>query len=168
AFNDFWYELRLNAGGSNGGGINATEGDPVLSLARVAYLGIPNFELNVGVIEPAFMFEGTTSSGQLPFLERPEIDNIAADSFGAGDARRGIEIRYQKQGAFMPDDNLVLGFAYTGAKTESVTGHGNGGDEQSQLLVHGAYRLWSDGISNISMSGDYAHAFTGGCAGCAP
>ena len=158
AFNDFWYELRYNAGG----GGNA-ETDPKLSLARVAYLGIPNFELNAGVIEPAFMYEGTMSSGQLPFLERPEIDNIAADSFGAGDSRKGVEVRYQKQGAFMPDDNLVLNAAFTGSKTEATTGHGNGGDEQTQLLAHGAYRVWSDGISNISFSGDYAHAFTGGC-----
>jgi phosphate-selective porin OprO/OprP len=163
AFNDFWYELRYNAGGGG-----AAETDPRLSLARVAYLGLPNFELNVGVIEPAFMYEGTMSSGQLPFLERPEIDNIAADSFGAGDSRKGIEARYQKQGAFMPDDNLVLNAAFTGSKTESVVGHGNGGDEQTQTLAHAAYRLWSDGISNVSLSGDYAHAFTGGCAACAP
>lgn len=163
AFNDFWYELRYNAGGGG-----SAETDPKLSLARVAYLGIPDFELNVGVIEPAFMYEGTMSSGALPFLERPEIDNIAADTFGAGDSRRGIEARYQKAGVFMPDDNLVLDAAFTGAKTESTTGHGNGGDEQTQILGHAAYRVWSDGISNISLSGDYSHAFTGGCAGCSP
>ncbi len=163
AFNDFWYEFRLNAGGGG-----SAETDPKLSLARVAYLGIPNFELNAGVIEPAFMYEGTMSSGALPFLERPEIDNIAADTFGAGDSRRGVEARFQKQGTFMPDDNLVLDAAFTGAKTESTVGHGNGGDEQTQMLGHAAYRVWSDGISNISFSGDYSHAFTGGCAGCAP
>jgi phosphate-selective porin OprO/OprP len=163
AFNDFWYELRYNAGGGG-----TAETDPRLSLARVAYLGIPNFELNAGVIEPAFMYEGTMSSGALPFLERPEIDNIAADSFGAGDSRKGVEVRYQKQGALMPDDNLVLNAAFTGSKTESAVGHGNGGDEQTQVLGHAAYRVWSDGISNLSFSGDYAHAFTGGCAGCAP
>jgi phosphate-selective porin OprO and OprP len=162
AFNDFWYELRYNAGG----GGNA-ETDPKLSLARIAYLGLPDFELNVGVIEPAFMYEGTISSGALPFLERPEIDNIAADTFGAGDSRRGIEARYQKAGVLMPDDNLVLDAAFTGGKTESTTGHGNGGDEQTQILGHAAYRVWSDGISNISLSGDYSHANTGGCAGCA-
>jgi phosphate-selective porin OprO/OprP len=163
AFNDFWYELRYNAGGGG-----SAETDPRLSLARVAYFGVPNFELNVGVIEPAFMYEGTMSSGQLPFLERPEIDNIAADSFGGGDSRKGIEARYQKQGAFMPDDNIILDAALTGSKTESTVGHGNGGDEQTQALAHAAYRLWSDGNSNISLSGDYAHAFTGGCAACAP
>jgi len=158
AFNDFWYELRYNAGGGG-----ASETDPKLSLARVAYLGIPNWELNAGVIEPAFMYEGTMSSGALPFLERPEIDNIAADSFGAGDSRKGIELRYQKQGVFKGDDNLVLNAAFTGSKTESTVGHGNGGDEQTQVLGHAAYRVWSDGVSNVSISGDYAHAFTGGC-----
>ena len=163
AFNDFWYEFRLNAGGGG-----SAETDPKLSLARVAYLGIPNFELNVGIIEPAFMYEGTMSSGALPFLERPEIDNIAADSFGAGDSRRGIEARFQKQGVFKGDDNLVLNAAFTGAKTESSVGHGNGGDEQTQLLGHAAYRFWSDGVSNASFSADYSHAFTGGCVGCAP
>ncbi|MBV8800105.1 MAG: hypothetical protein JO208_09905 [Alphaproteobacteria bacterium] len=167
AFSDFWYELRFNAGGSNGGGGSppGTEGDPVLSLARVAYLGIPNFELNAGVIEPAFMLEGTTSSGQLPFLERPEIDNIAADSFGAGDARRGIEARYQKTDTFLPGDNLVLGVDLTGAKTGSSGGHGNNGDEQTQIMAHGSYRVWSDGISNVSFGGDYSRAYTGGGIG---
>jgi len=157
AFNDFWYELRYNAGG----GGNA-ETDPALSLARVAYLGVPNFELNAGVIEPAFMYEGTTSSGQLMFLERPEIDNIAADSFGAGDGRRGVELRYQKSDALLPGDNLVLGGDFTGGKTASANGHGNLGDEQSQIIAHASYRIWSDGISNVSFGGDYSHAFTGG------
>jgi len=154
AFNDFWYELRLNGGGSTGNGgsnVNGGEGDPLVSLARVAYTGIDHFELNVGVIEPAFMFEGTTSSGQLMFLERPEIDNIAADSFGAGDARRGIEVRFQKDSALMPGDNLVLNAAFTGSKTGTNNGHGPGGDEQTQLLGRASYRFWNDGVSNAAI-----------------
>lgn len=153
AFNDFWYELRLNGGGSTGNGgsnVNGGEGDPLVSLARVAYTGIDHFMLNVGVIEPAFMFEGTTSSGQLPFLERPEIDNIAADTFGAGDARRGIEMRFQKDSALMPGDNLVINTALTGSKTGTNSGHGPGGDEQTQLLGRVSYRFWNDGASNAA------------------
>jgi phosphate-selective porin OprO/OprP len=155
AFNDFWYEFRLNGGGSDGGnngtGITGGEGDPLVSLARVAYTGIDHFMINLGVIEPALMFEGTTSSGQLMFMERPEIDNIAADSFGAADARRGIEVRYQKDSALMPGDNLVLNVAFTGNKTGSANGHGAGGDEQAQLLERVSYRFWSDGPSNASV-----------------
>jgi len=170
AFNDFWYELRLNGGGSNGGsngasgGVTAGEGDSVLSLARVAYTGIPGFRLNVGIIEPAFMFEGTTSSGQLMFMERPEIDNIAADAFGAGDARRGVELVFQKQDALMPGDNLVLSTALTGAKTGVAAGHGNGGDEQAQWLAHASYRFWSDGASNAAFGGDYSRILNSGTA----
>jgi len=157
AFSDFWYEFRLNAGGSDGGnngasGVpNAGEGDPLMSLARVAYVGIDHFMINFGVIEPALMFEGTTSSGQLMFMERPEIDNIAADSFGAADSRRGIEVRYQKDSALMPGDNLVLNVAFTGNKTGSTAGHGVGGDEQAQLLDRVSYRFWNDGPSNASV-----------------
>lgn len=162
AFNDFWYEFRLNGGGSNGGGTNNGEGDPLVSLARVAYTGIDHFELNAGVIEPAFMFEGTTSSGQLMFLERPEIDNIAADTFGAGDARRGIEARFQKDGFLMPDDNFVLNVAYTGAKTGATTGHGTGGDEQTQLLGRTSYRFWHDGVSNASIGASGATVLSDG------
>jgi phosphate-selective porin OprO/OprP len=155
AFKDFWYEFRYNAGGSDGGnngtGITGGEGDGSMSIARVAYLGIPNVMINIGVIEPALMFEGTTSSGQLMYFERPEIDNIAADSFGAGDARRGIEVRFQKESALLPGDNLVLDVAFTGNKTGSAGGHGSGGDEQTQLLDRISYRFWSDGPSNASI-----------------
>ena len=165
AFNDFWYEFRLNGGGSTGNGgtnVNGGEGDPLVSLARVAYLGIDHFELNVGVIEPAFMFEGTTSSGQLMFLERPEIDNIAADSFGAGDARRGIEVRFQKDSAIVPGDNLVLNAAFTGSKTGTNNGHGPGGDEQTQLLGRASYRFWNDGASNAAFGASGADTISVG------
>jgi len=184
AFKDFWYEFRYNAGGSDGGLNSActvsgaigatcavgsiptgTEGDGVMSIARVAYVGIPNFMVNFGVIEPALMFEGTTSSGQLMFMERPEIDNIAADTFGAGDARRGVEVRFQKDSVFLPGDNLVLNAAFTGNKTGSAAGHGAGGDEQTQLLDRVSYRFWSDGPSNASIGFSNSNILNSGTAG---
>lgn len=144
AFKDFWYEFRYNGGGTNAEGFG-------MSLARVAYLGIPHFMLNVGIIEPAMMFEGTTSSGQLMFMERPQIDNFAADTFGGGDARRGIEMRYQQDSIFLPGDNLVLNVALTGNSTGSAAFHGVGGDEKTQLNDRVSYRFWSDGPSNASV-----------------
>jgi phosphate-selective porin OprO/OprP len=151
AFKDFFYELRFNAGGSDGGTNGVTEGDPLLNKAVITYTGIPNFHLNVGVIEPNFMFEGTTSSAWLTFLERPEIDNIAADAYGAGDSRRGIEANWQKTDTLWAGDNLNMTVAYTGGKTGSNIGHGNGGDEQAQLLGRISDRLWTDGISNVQI-----------------
>ena len=168
AFKDFWYELRLNAGGSDGGSANSSgvpaagEGDPLLNKAVITYTGIPNFHVNVGVIEPNFMFEGTTSSAWLTFLERPEIDNFAADTFGAGDSRRGIEMNWQRTDTLWGGDNVNATVAYTGAKTGSAAGHGNGGDEQAQLLARLSDRVWSDGIDNFQIGTDYANVFYSG------
>ncbi|HEY0107951.1 MAG TPA: porin [Rhizomicrobium sp.] len=171
-FNDFAYEFRLNAGGTNGGlgtvaaGQNfptAGEGDPLLNKAVITYTGIPHWHFNVGVIEPAFMFEGTTSSASLIFLERPEIDNIAADSFGAGDSRRGVELGWQKTDALWGGDNLAITAAFTGNKTGSAGNHGNGGDENSQLLGRISERLWTDGVSsNIQIGASGANIFYSG------
>jgi phosphate-selective porin OprO/OprP len=96
------------------------------------------------------------------FLERPQIDNIAADTFGAASNRRGIEVRYQKADAFLPGDNLVINLALTGAQTASANGHGTGGDEQVQLLDRVSYRFWSDGPSNASIGFSNANILNSG------
>ena len=192
-YNDFWYEFRLNAGGSDGGnnptctatttvtapaGGTATstcaigsiepagEGDPLLNKAVITYTGITNLHISVGVIEPSFMMEGTTSSKDLVWLERPEIENIAADTFGAGDSRRGVEIGWNRTDSLWAGDNTAIDVAFTGGKTGSAAGHGNGGDEQSQVLGRAVDRFWSDGISNIQIGVDGAKVlYSGNSAG---
>lgn len=155
AYRDFAYHFRMNFGGSTGGlagaGVPGTEGDSNISQAFVSYVGIPNWSFTAGVIEPAMMFEGTTSSGNLLFLERPEIDNIASDVFGGGDARRGIQIGYAKTDALWRGDNLAVTAVFSGGKTGSAAGHGPGGDEQSQAFVRVSQRLWSAGPSNLQI-----------------
>jgi len=193
AYNDFAYEIRLNAGGADGGlnsactstttitapaGGAATstcavgsipsggEGDPLLNKMVITYTGIPNWHFNVGVIEPSFMMEGTSSSANLIWMERPDIENIAADSFGAGDSRRGIEVGYNKVDAFWPGDNVAFDVAFTGGKTGSAATHGNGGDEQSQILGRVVDRFWSDGISNFQVGMSIASVlYSGNSAG---
>lgn len=157
AYSDFAYEFRANLGGS---GVEGVE----LSKAVVHYIGIPNWHFSMGMIEPAFMMENTTSSGNLMFLERPEIDNIGADIFGAGDARRGIEIGWAKTDALWAGDNLNATVYLTGAKSHQSFGHGNGGDEQLQLLGRFADRIWSEGRSNLSIGMSIAHVFYSGNA----
>jgi phosphate-selective porin OprO/OprP len=138
----------------NSASLNAP--DTNLNLARVAYLGIPNFRINAGVIQPIMTYGDTVSSGQLMFLERSEINNIATDSYGGSDARRGIELTFQKADLLMPGDNLIISGAFTGNKTGDQTGHGTGGDENTQVVGRIAYRLWSDGTSNIQIGGSGA------------
>jgi phosphate-selective porin OprO and OprP len=154
AFSDFWYELRFNGGGSGGGESTA------LSIARIAYTGIPHLRINVGVIEPGFTLEGTTSSGQLMFMERPSIDTIATGTYGGGDGRRGIEVAYQYENLLLPGDNLVVSAAYTGNKVAGTTGHGNKGDEPTQALGRMSYRFWSDGDSRAVLGFNAAQANT--------
>lgn len=177
-FNDFAYELRLNGGGTNGGsngasgGVTGSEGDALVNKAVITYTGIQNVHFNVGVIEPAFMFEGTTSSASLIFLERPEIDNIAADFFGAGDSRRGIELGWSKQDTLWAGDNLAVTGAFTGGKTGTATNHGTNnaptlgdGDENTQILGRVSERLWTDGVSNIQIGASGASVLDSGSNG---
>lgn len=179
-YNEFAYEIRLNAGGSDGGSFgaggvpNAGEGDPLLNKAVVTYIGIPDWHFSIGVIEPSFMMEGTTSSANLTWLERPEIENIAADSFGAGDSRRGIEIGWNHTDSLWAGDNLAFDIAYTGGKTGSAQNHGSlapnptgagNGDENSQILGRFVDRLWSDGFSNIQIGASLAKTLYSGSNG---
>jgi phosphate-selective porin OprO/OprP len=171
AFSDFAYEFRINGGGSDGGSTGAAgvpaagEGDPLVNKAVITYTGIPHWHLNVGIIEPAFMFEGTTSSASLIFMERPEIDNIAADSFGAADSRRGIELGWQHSDFLWAGDNLAITGAFTGNKTGSAGNHGNGGDENSQILGRISERLWTNGYdSNIQIGASGASVLYSGTA----
>ncbi|HJT42470.1 MAG TPA: porin [Rhizomicrobium sp.] len=155
AYNDFAYEFRLNLGGS---GVEGVE----LSKAVVHYIGIPNWHFSFGIIEPAFQLEGTTSSGNLMFLERPEIVNIGADIFGGNDARRGAEVGWAKADVFWPGDAVNATVYFTGGKSHNSAGHGNGGDEQAQVLFRLGNRVWSSGLSNLAWGLSYAHAFNSG------
>jgi phosphate-selective porin OprO/OprP len=193
AYNDFFYEIRLNAGGSDGGlnssctstttitsptGGAATstcavgaipsggEGDPLLNKMAITYIGVPWWHFTVGVIEPSFMMEGTTNSASLTWMERPDLENIAADSFGAGDSRRGIEMGWSRPDTFWAGDNTAFDVAFTGGKTGSAATHGNGGDEQTQILARVTDRLWSDGISNVQLGMSIASVlYSGNSAG---
>src|SRR5882724_4953334 len=58
AFRDFWYELRLDFGGSN-----AESTNPIVNLGRiaynfgnVAYANETHFRINAGIIQPMFTF----------------------------------------------------------------------------------------------------------------
>ncbi len=164
SFKDFWYEFRLNFGGSNSEGADAA-----VNIARVAYIGVPFWRLNLGVMQPIFTMSDATSSANLTFIERAAINNIATDAFGGSDARRGIELTYDKTDFLMPGDHILLSGAFTGQKTgNNSNNHGN--DEGTQILGRAAYRFWSDGtLSNaqVGMSGAKIMSLTGGAGGSA-
>jgi phosphate-selective porin OprO/OprP len=168
-YKDFAYDVRFNFGGSNGGGTaGGNEGDALLNRFYLSYTGIPNWHFSVGVLEPVFAGELSQSSSALPFIERTEVDNIAAQ-YGAGDTRRGIEIGWSKADTFWAGDNPAITSSFTGGNTGTTTGHGSGtgtaagGDEQSQWIIRLSDRLWSQGLSNFQVGFNYGMMiYTGG------
>lgn len=146
AFKDFIYELRLDFGGSSSEGESS-----LVNLARVAYVGIPDWRINAGVIEPVFTYGNSVSSNEITFVERADVVNVATGSFGGGDTRRGVEVNYQHAGLISPSDNLTFSVGYTGQTTQNnvsaPTNHGS--DEGTQVIGRATYRPWSDGVSNI-------------------
>ena len=157
AFKDFWYELRLDFGGSSSEGESS-----LVNLARVAYLGVPHWRINAGVIEPVFTYGNSVSSNEITFVERADVVNIATGSFGGGDTRRGVEINYQDADLFTGGDNLTFSLGYTGQTTQNnsaiPTDHGT--DEGTQAIARATYRLWSDGTSNIQIGANAAEVLS--------
>ena len=176
AYNDFYYEVRLNFGGTKcksgfGAAAEAVScGNSALNLARVAYMGIPNFRINVGIIQPVLTYGNSVSSAELTFMEFPSVvaavisagtttvgtsgsANIQSAGFGGDNSRRGIELDYQKTDIFMPGDNLVVAASLTGQRTGSIRADDEGSNTNGRV----AYRLWSDGISNIQLGVDWGY-----------
>jgi phosphate-selective porin OprO/OprP len=145
-FKDFWYEFSMDFGSSG------TESSAVLQRARVAYHGIPNIRINVGILKPMMTAVDTTSSNEITFIERAAIINTVIDAFGGADRRRAVEVQFQKSNALWEGDNIVISGAYTGQQT----GGAHGTDEGSNFVGRAAWRLWSDGVSNIQVGGSGA------------
>jgi len=157
AFRDFWYEYRMDFGGANAEGSN-----PILNLARIAYnvgniayASEPHFRLNAGIIQPIFTFEDSISSSSVTFLERASVVTVATSGYGGLEPRRGVELTFQQADIFRPGDNLLVSGAFTG---QQPSGNNpavptNTTDEGTQILGRAAYRVWSDGFSNVQFGG---------------
>ena len=161
---DWEYEIRLNFAGSgveNAGFSAANNGAQWINLARVAYRGIPNFKVNFGAIEPLFTLADSTSSNELPFMERASVVAAVLGPFGGDDARKGFELTYQKVGTFWPSDNLLVSGAFTASRTGQAHNDTTAGqnDEQTALLGRIADRIYSDPETNIQIGASASHVF---------
>lgn len=141
AFNDFWYEMRFDFGGSG------TEGNGLVNLMRVAYMPDPDFRINAGIIQPIFTYADTVSSNDITFIERASIVTIAKDAFGGDDKRRGVELTYQHEHLLWGGDNVMISTAFTGQQVSNADTR----DETTNWLGRIAWRLWSDGRSNLQV-----------------
>jgi phosphate-selective porin OprO/OprP len=144
-FKDFIYEMRFDFGGSG------AESAGTVNIMRVGYTGIPHLRIHAGAIQPIITLYDATSSSDLTTMERAGIITTLVGSFGGDNARRGVEATFQQSNFLWEGDNFVLSGAYTG---ERIGGDHTGipdNDENTHLLGRVAYRLWSDGTSNIQV-----------------
>jgi phosphate-selective porin OprO/OprP len=148
-FRDFIYEMRFDFGGSG------QEGDGTVNIMRVGYTGIPNTRIHLGAIQPIMTMYDATSSAELTTMERPAVITALVGAFGGDNARKGIEVTWQKENVFYNGSNLMLSAAYTGERAGSTNGSDHtgipGNDESTHLLGRAAMRLWSDGVSNVQV-----------------
>ena len=157
AFGNFWYEYRMDFGGSD-----TPFSNPFVNLARISYnIGDMNdparthFRVNAGLIKPVFTYDDSTSSAALTFLERADVVNVATANYGGGTPRLGVELTFQQAGVFRRGDNLVISGAFTGHNASGENGNlpADRSHEGDEILGRIAYRLWSDGISSLQIGG---------------
>jgi len=146
-FKDFIYELRFDFGGSD------IEGAGIINIARVGYVGIPGLRIQAGAIQPILTMYDSTSSAELTTMERPMVITTLVGNFGGDNGRKAVEVTYQKEGLLMDGDNFLASAAFTGDRvaTNGTSHSGGPDDERTQLVGRLAYRLWSDGVSNVQV-----------------
>jgi phosphate-selective porin OprO/OprP len=150
-FRDFIYELRFDFGGSG------IEGAGVINIARVGYVGIPGLRIQAGALQPIMTMYDATSSAELTTMERAAVITTLVGNFGGDNARRGVELTYQQENFLWDGDNFLITGAFTGERAANGDHTGiPGNDESTFALGRLAYRLWSDGTSNVQIGGTYA------------
>jgi phosphate-selective porin OprO/OprP len=162
AFRELWYEYRMDFG------VAAGNADAIINLARIAYQygdiadsSQPHIRLNVGIIQPLLTHEDGASSNSILFLERADSINIATTVFGGVKPKRGVELTFQHENMIRPGDNFVVSGAVTGWEPRnSQPGSKEPIDRPAELLGRAAYRVWSDGISNLQFGGSAASLLT--------
>jgi phosphate-selective porin OprO/OprP len=144
-FRDFIYEMRFDFGGSG------NEGSGTVNIMRVGYTGIPNTRIHLGALQPILTMYDATSSADLTTMERAGVITTLVGAFGGDNSRRGVEVTWQKEHTFYQGDNLMFSVAYTGERIGSDHTGIPGNDESTYLLGRTAWRLWSDGTSNVQI-----------------
>jgi phosphate-selective porin OprO/OprP len=159
-FRDFIYEIRFDFGGSG------QEGDGTVNIMRVGYTGIPNTRIHLGAIQPIMTMYDATSSAELTTMERPAVITALVGAFGGDNARKGIEVTWQKENVFYNGSNLMFSAAYTGERAGSTNGSDHtgipGNDESTHVIGRAAMRVWSDGVSNVQVGATAAQVLDAG------
>jgi phosphate-selective porin OprO/OprP len=161
AFGHFWYEYRMDFGGSR---LGLT--DPFINVARISYVGgntnagsgESEFRINAGLIKPILTYEDAVSSASLTFLERPAPVVAATAAFGGAIPRLGAELTYQHVDLVRDGDNFLISGGLTGGDPSSRNSSvpENVTTEGAQLIGRVAYRLALGRDAGIQFGGSGA------------
>lgn len=136
-YNDWAVELTFNAAPNRGNGIE-------LQAANVSYRGIKGWTFDFGVMQPKFTLDDSTSSNDIPFMERAPAANYIVN-IGASDGRTAIGVTNR-------GDRHIVAAYVTGNRIGTGTG-----DDQVNILGRAAYRVIDTNMGGmgIGASGVY-------------
>ncbi|SNS18294.1 MULTISPECIES: OprO/OprP family phosphate-selective porin [unclassified Azospirillum] len=137
-YNDWGFEFTGNFANDRGGASQ-------IQAANITYNGIKNSQVILGVFQPKFTLDDSTSSNDIAFMERAPIGNIVV-GIGGSDSRTGVGISTK-------GDNYFL----AGYVTGNQTGTTGTIDDMVNLLGRAAYQFYSsnEGGAGIGVSGVY-------------
>jgi phosphate-selective porin OprO/OprP len=120
-----WHDWSFNFTYDFGG--NGIEKSGYIYYAYLQYDGFGPFHIRGGAITPFAALEDATGSGDLLFLERPSVSDIARN-IGGAPGREGID-------AFVQGDTYLVSVSYTGKKaTDAATF-----DSQSAIVTRASW-----------------------------
>jgi len=141
AWKDWSYNFTYDFGG------NGTEKNGYIYYAYLQYDGFGPLHIRGGAIAPFAGIEDATGSGDLLFLERPSVTDIARNVAGSP-GREGIDV-------FVQGDTYLLSAAYTGKKTTDAATF----DEQSAVVTRASWLPVSTSDVKWLVDANLSHVF---------
>ncbi len=137
-YNDWGFEFTGNFANDRGGASQ-------IQAANITYNGIKDTQVILGVFQPKFTLDDSTSSNDIPFMERSPVGNIVV-VIGGSDSRTGVGISNKG------DNYFVAGYV-----TGNPTGTTGTIDDMVNLLGRAAYQFYAsnEGGAGIGVSGVY-------------
>ncbi|WP_119679612.1 OprO/OprP family phosphate-selective porin [Indioceanicola profundi] len=139
-FGDWGFEFTGDFAGERGS-------DALLQAANISYRGLESWEFIVGLAKPKWGLEDSTSSNDIPFMERAPVVNIVTGNVGGADSRLLAGSQYSGE--------RVFAAAYlTGARTGEVLG-----DDEGNVLGRVAVKAWEDNFGTLGIGATGAYKF---------
>jgi phosphate-selective porin OprO/OprP len=141
AWRNWSYNFTYDFGG------NGVEKNGYIYYAYLQYDGFGPLHVRGGAIAPFAGIEDATGSGDLLFLERPSVTDIARNIAGSP-GREGIDV-------FLQGDTYLLSAAYTSKKTTDAATF----DEQSAVVTRASWLPVSTSDVKWLVDANLSHVF---------